>query len=149
MNQIPLPNPDVQQQMSSVGEGSASRNLSQPSVEEATAPSTLASQVNSRTPIGKSKTPSCNVCRRRKIKCDRADPCSNCVRCGSVCVSSVPSGAPRGRQGGRRRVDRELLDRMAKLEHLVKDNEGRNHGGTPAIQATVRHDLSFTWVVSR
>lgn len=33
---------------------------------------------------------------------------------------STPSGAPRGRQGGRRKLDSELLDRVAKLEQLLE-----------------------------
>ncbi len=94
--------------------------------EPATSLSCVTSRTYSRTPIRKTKPPSCTLCRRRKIKCDRANPCSHCLRAGAVCVSSVPSGAPRGREGGRRRVDSELLDRIAKLESLVKHIEGGN-----------------------
>ena len=75
-------------------------------------------------PLKKSKRPSCNLCRRRKIKCDRLEPCSHCVRSSAKCVFSPLSGAPRGRQGGRRRLDRELLDRVAKLESLLKNAQG-------------------------
>lgn len=74
---------------------------------------------------------SCHLCRKRKIKCDRADPCSNCTRAGATCVSAAPSRAPRGRQGGRRKVDSELLQRIAKLEGLVKDIE-HGYSGSPA-----------------
>ncbi len=92
----------------------------------ASAHSPLSSQTQRRVRIRKTNSPSCNLCRRRKIKCDRADPCSHCVRSGAVCVSSVPSGAARGRKGGRRKADSELLDRIAKLENLVKNIEGGN-----------------------
>ena len=73
------------------------------------------------------KSASCTLCRRRKVKCDRGVPCSNCARGGAECVPSILSQAPRGRQGGRkRRTDRELLERIAKLEGLVKNVEGNS-----------------------
>ncbi|KAF7504324.1 hypothetical protein GJ744_002444 [Endocarpon pusillum] len=87
---------------------------------QATASSVRSLHSNSQTRPRKTTLPSCNLCRRRKIKCDRADPCSHCVRVGAVCVFSTPSGAPRGRQGGRRKLDSELLDRVVKLEQLLK-----------------------------
>ena len=106
-------------------------------LEEAT------SKTYSRIAVRKSNPPSCNLCRRRKIRCDRADPCSHCVRNGAVCVSSPLPGAPRGRQGGRRKLysdckpldtrrrqgsrrelENDLLDRIARLENLVKGIEG-------------------------
>lgn len=105
----------------------------QPSEQATAPPSSVSSRTHNRSRIRKTNPPSCNPCRRRKIKCDRADPCSHCVRVGQVCVSSVPSGAPRGRQGGRRKLDSELLDRIAKLESLVKHIEGGNAGATPAV----------------
>ena len=65
---------------------------------------------------------SCTLCRLRKVKCDRGTPCSSCVRTGAECIPSVPSQGPRGRKGGRkRRIDGELLERIAKLEGLLKN----------------------------
>ena len=82
-----------------------------------------------------SQTPaSCTLCRRRKVKCDHGVPCGTCARAGVECVPSIPSQAPRGRRGGRkRRTDGELLVRIAKLEGLVKNAEGNSdeHGMTP------------------
>jgi Fungal Zn(2)-Cys(6) binuclear cluster domain len=101
--------------------------------DQATGPPLASSRIHGRTPIRKSKPPSCNLCRRCKIKCDRADPCSHCVRVDAVCISAVPSGAPRGRQGGRCKVDSELLDRIAKLEHLVNHLERGSSGVTPPL----------------
>ncbi|KAI9692812.1 MAG: hypothetical protein M1822_004806 [Bathelium mastoideum] len=68
-------------------------------------------------------TPSCNLCRKRKVKCDRGNPCLPCQRTGVECEYPTPSRLPRGRQGGRRKKDTELLQRIAKLENLVKDLE--------------------------
>jgi hypothetical protein len=76
---------------------------------------------------------SCINCRQKKVKCDRADPCSRCVRLGVICVSSPPSGSPRGRNGGRRKVNHELLDRIAKLENLVEGIEGRSTGESTGV----------------
>lgn len=69
---------------------------------------------------------SCTLCRRRKVKCDRTIPCGNCQRSRAECVPFVPSRAARGRQGGRKRKreEGEILERIAKLEGLVKTIEG-------------------------
>lgn len=50
-----------------------------------------------------------------------------------TCVFSAPSRLPRGRQGGRRKADSELLARIAKLETLVKNLEG--DGSSPASKS--------------
>lgn len=94
----------------------------------------LSSQTNNRTAIRKHSLPSCNICRRRKIRCDRTDPCSHCVRTGAVCVFSAPSTAPRGRQGGRRKHDSDLLNRIARLETLVKYIEGGPTDASPPVR---------------
>src|SRR2546423_2511948 len=80
--------------------------------EQPTDPSCVSAEIKGRSKIS---TPSCNLCRRRKIKCDRSDPCAHCVRTGAVCITPAPSRAPRGRKGGRHKYDNELLDRIAKL----------------------------------
>lgn len=73
------------------------------------------------------RTPaSCTLCRRRKVRCDRTIPCGNCQRSKAKCVPFIPSGVARGRQGGRKRKreEGELLERIAKLEGLVRNIEG-------------------------
>ncbi|OJJ99943.1 hypothetical protein ASPACDRAFT_43581 [Aspergillus aculeatus ATCC 16872] len=35
---------------------------------------------------GTPKTPSCVVCNRRKVRCDRQDPCSACAKNGTECI---------------------------------------------------------------
>ncbi|KAH8677471.1 fungal-specific transcription factor domain-containing protein [Xylariales sp. PMI_506] len=42
----------------------------------------------STTAIGDVATTSCERCRRRKIKCDRQQPCANCEKAGNTCVIS-------------------------------------------------------------
>ncbi|KAH7175244.1 hypothetical protein EDB81DRAFT_895687 [Dactylonectria macrodidyma] len=44
---------------------------------------------------------SCTTCRRRKVKCNKERPCSNCIRNGVDCIFPPPGRArptPRGRQ---------------------------------------------------
>ena len=67
---------------------------------------------------------SCEACRQRKVKCDKLSPCTSCQRLGFVCVPVERARLPRGRTrkaperpGG---SDKELADRVAKLEQLLK-----------------------------
>ncbi|KAA8646854.1 Zn(II)2Cys6 domain-containing transcription factor nscR [Aspergillus tanneri] len=39
---------------------------------------------------------SCELCRERKVKCDKVDPCTNCVAAGVVCVPVHRPRLPRG-----------------------------------------------------
>jgi hypothetical protein len=118
-------------------------------LEQAADPFCAASQASSRSAIRKTNIPSCNLCRRRKIKCDRSNPCAHCVRVGAVCTTSAPSRAPRGRQRGRHKHNSELLDRVAKLENLVKRIEQGSAGSAPVVPAaadgsrTVRNLIPF------
>lgn len=67
---------------------------------------------------------SCDACRQRKVKCDKLSPCTSCQRLGYQCVPVERARLPRGRT---RRAperanvaDKELADRVAKLEQLLK-----------------------------
>ena len=104
----------------------------QPS-ENAPAPAGVSSQTYNQNLVGKKNPPSCTSCRRKKVKCDRANPCSRCMRVGAICVSLPPSGAPRGRKGGRRKLGSRLLDRILELENLVSDIERERSGETTAV----------------
>ena len=55
------------------------------------------------------------------------------MRLGAICVSFPPSGVPRGRNGGRRKLGSRLLDRILKLENLVNDIGGKSSGETTAV----------------
>jgi len=61
---------------------------------------------------------SCNLCRQRKVKCDRRQPCSNCVRAEATCVH--PPGAGRAAKRPRQVVDVKVLDRLAQLESTIR-----------------------------
>ncbi|KAK5122667.1 hypothetical protein LTR85_003930 [Meristemomyces frigidus] len=63
---------------------------------------------------------SCVTCRKRKVKCDKLHPCTNCNRAHIECVFPAPGRAPRkARKVGEGR-DKELLDRLRRLEGVVK-----------------------------
>ena len=67
---------------------------------------------------------SCEACRQRKVKCDKLSPCTSCQRLGFKCVPVERARLPRGRtRRAPERVngsDKELADRVAKLEQLLK-----------------------------
>jgi hypothetical protein len=71
---------------------------------------------------------SCITCRRRKVKCDKQVPCSNCTKAGSECIFPAPGRAPRRpRQAGKVVSEREveLLKRLRRLEGVVEELSGQ------------------------
>jgi hypothetical protein len=62
----------------------------------ASAPRTASQRKNQGTP-----QLSCELCRDRKIKCNKLDPCTNCVTAGAVCVPIYRMRLPRGRHAHR------------------------------------------------
>ena len=60
---------------------------------------------------------SCVTCRRRKVRCDKRYPCSNCIKQGIECIFPGPGRAPRK---PRKNPDSELLLRLRRLEGVVK-----------------------------
>ena len=67
---------------------------------------------------------SCELCQRRKVRCDKGNPCSTCRRAGVKCEVPNRQRLPRGRNGGRRKGDTDLKARIAKLENLVSSLGG-------------------------
>ncbi|CAK7199303.1 hypothetical protein SEUCBS139899_001979 [Sporothrix eucalyptigena] len=62
----------------------------------------------------------CTVCARRKVRCDKADPCFNCRKSSVACVYEAPGPSkPRPRK---RAADAELLARLARYEELMRRN---------------------------
>lgn len=60
---------------------------------------------------------SCTTCRRRKVKCDKKQPCGNCTKAHIDCIFPAPGRAPRK---PRKPQDAELMDRLRKLEGVVQ-----------------------------
>ena len=63
---------------------------------------------------------SCVSCRQRKVKCDKARPCSACQRSKVDCVFPPRLRLPRGRQGGCGTRTAEITRRLNRLEGLVE-----------------------------
>lgn len=82
---------------------------------------------------------SCVTCRRRKVRCDKHMPCSNCRRAQITCIFPAPGRAPRRprpkdpnappKNSSEREM--ELMKRLRKLEGIVEDLSGQidvDHG---------------------
>ncbi|KAJ5629161.1 hypothetical protein N7528_002818 [Penicillium herquei] len=59
---------------------------------------------------------SCVTCRRRKVRCNKRSPCSNCVKASTECVFPPPGRAPRK---SRRQPDVDLQARLRRLEGFI------------------------------
>ncbi|KAK4154716.1 fungal-specific transcription factor domain-containing protein [Chaetomidium leptoderma] len=77
---------------------------------------------------------SCVTCRRRKVRCDKHMPCSNCRRAQIPCIFPAPGRAPRrprpkdpNAPAKQPSSDREveLMKRLRKLEGIVEDLSGQ------------------------
>ncbi|RGP74614.1 hypothetical protein FSPOR_1191 [Fusarium sporotrichioides] len=85
-------------------------------------------------------TLSCSSCRQRKLKCDRDEPCSNCVARN---VSCQYAPWPRGRAAAQRRDNRQtdLNDRVRHLETLLGSivsqlpSQQGSSSGSPSIKS--------------
>lgn len=108
---------------------------------------------------------SCALCRDRKLKCDKLDPCTNCKSSGVVCVTVYRPRLPRGRyaQGGRRlsspsmardqglasdaaslvAANKELTERLQRLESLVT---GMSSPESKFAEAQPQRPVSMTCV---
>lgn len=60
---------------------------------------------------------SCAICQRRKVKCDRTEPCSNCVKHRVVCEYRPPA-PPRRRK--RQSPDPQLQAKMRRYEDILQ-----------------------------
>lgn len=62
---------------------------------------------------------SCMICRQRKVRCDKVQPCAECKRRGHECIFPMPPKAT-GKKI-RPSTDPEILRRLNRLESIVKD----------------------------
>ncbi|GCB21233.1 uncharacterized transcriptional regulatory protein C139.03 [Aspergillus awamori] len=78
----------------------------------------------------------CSLCARRKVKCDKGEPCSNCLKAHAQCSYEAPA-PPRPRK---RAADEELLARLARYEELMRkhniDFSSHAHCWIPSNQKT-------------
>ena len=84
----------------------------------------------------------CVICRKRKVKCDKTRPCSNCVRTKQTCTYESTDG--RGDSGiadstALQSSDNDLRERLARLEKLMvtkmvaENATGRSSQASPEI----------------
>jgi Fungal Zn(2)-Cys(6) binuclear cluster domain len=66
---------------------------------------------------------SCLECRRRKLKCDRLHPCSNCSKAQRDCVFMAPA-----LDAAARLKLMELKEKMGSLERLLERDVAPSHG---------------------
>ncbi|KAI8626300.1 fungal-specific transcription factor domain-containing protein [Xylariaceae sp. FL1651] len=96
------------------------------------------------TPRGRARLPSsrrrdkpqlsCNLCRRRKLKCDRQQPCSSCVHRSMGISCTYPSdtvASSDAEKGQAYSQPRNLQERIQQLENLVLDLMQKT-AGTPS-----------------
>ncbi|KAJ5170330.1 Transcription factor [Penicillium coprophilum] len=77
---------------------------------------------------------SCVTCRRRKVRCNKRSPCSNCTKSGIDCTFPPPGRAPRK---SKRPPDAELLSRLRRLEGVIDHlrGSGNAEGAVTPTQA--------------
>lgn len=75
---------------------------------------------------GSLNTWNCLACKRRKVRCDRKQPCGNCVRRGAECVFPTSGRVPRRIERetttdrSRHRGRSQLIGRLRRLEELLE-----------------------------
>ncbi|KAM0197356.1 hypothetical protein ACHAPI_005222 [Fusarium lateritium] len=69
-------------------------------------------------PIEEPRRYACAICARRKVKCDKQLPCSNCRKAQTQCSYEAPP-PPKPRK---RAADEDLLARIAQYEQLMREN---------------------------
>lgn len=89
-------------------------------------PPTMSSQQPQDTPDPSLKIWSCIICRRRKIRCDRRDPCANCLKSNIDCHYPVTGRVPRRSRDptawkSPSQKQSELLSRLRRLETVVTE----------------------------
>ncbi|KAJ5729623.1 uncharacterized protein N7483_004131 [Penicillium malachiteum] len=114
---------------------STSPKLPDASVCEPTPNTATIGQASSESPAtGTSHTRlrSCTFCRSRKIKCDRQQPCANCVRTTNQCIYPSGSGrAPKRPRPSEQEMLRGILKHMMEQDALRRGNlEGSTVAGT-------------------
>lgn len=60
---------------------------------------------------------SCVICRRRKVRCNKTYPCSNCAKAKVQCIFPAPE---RAKRRPRKPPDGELMNRLRRLEGVIQ-----------------------------
>ncbi|KAF2854090.1 putative Zn(II)2Cys6 transcription factor-like protein [Plenodomus tracheiphilus IPT5] len=76
--------------------------------------------------------PACDLCHARKVKCDRQEPCSNCVATKAECLRNRHKRAPRPKVRTDEKIQ-ALVQRLSSLENSVLTTQR-----TPSVVAEER-----------
>jgi hypothetical protein len=77
---------------------------------------------------------SCQLCRSKKLKCNRLQPCSNCKARGVTCEFS--SSKTPEKDGSRVQIENEtILARLKRLEDVVLTQENQLFPSNPRISS--------------
>ncbi|KAI4140836.1 MAG: hypothetical protein LQ341_003683, partial [Variospora aurantia] len=98
--------------------------------------SSSANGTNTSSTVAPANPRSCVTCRKRKVRCDKRHPCSNCNKAAIECVFPGPGRAPRR---SRKPPDAELLARLRRLEGVVQ-HLGKNIDEEPEKSEEVVQD---------
>lgn len=80
---------------------------------------------------------SCELCRERKVKCDKLSPCTNCSKAGVACIPVRRKRFPRGRHVHNPYFGNDLRDRIGRLEALISNLDSTGALPTsPSIQSS-------------
>ncbi|OJD23947.1 hypothetical protein ACJ73_04699 [Blastomyces percursus] len=82
---------------------------------------------------------SCVLCYQRKVKCDRHDPCSACVKAGASCTFRAPP-APRRRK--KNSPESALLSRLKRYEGILRSHGINFDGAEDGTQETPKPSSS-------
>ncbi|KAF5602048.1 hypothetical protein FPANT_1574 [Fusarium pseudoanthophilum] len=97
---------------------------------------------------------SCVTCRRRKIRCDRKDPCNNCLKNSIDCHFPVTGRIPRRTRDAKTPAQKqsELLSRLRRLESVVTELAAQvedENGAKTMGQITVdKEPTESSWATS-
>lgn len=69
---------------------------------------------------------SCQFCRKRKLRCSRTAPCSNCVSRGIICDLVQP--VPQPSSASSKSEDPDIVQRLNRLETLLLAQKGEERG---------------------
>jgi hypothetical protein len=75
------------------------------------------------TGVRKPPTPqlSCELCRERKVRCDKLEPCTTCVSAGVECLPIFRQRLPRGRHA------QKVTSSNVTLQHLQQQRSTQQH----------------------
>lgn len=115
-----------------------SQAQTQAQAQSQTHPQPVADAETAGNPRAGSHLLSCTNCRKRKVKCNKTSPCAACERSNLPCVFPNRARLPRGRTGGSKTTNVELLRRLSKLEELLEkaNREGKDAFTKPSPAAS-------------